>query len=70
MNLVSGILIRVICLGLLVLTFGAFAGRSARQDVDIETRVDQMLAKLSLRQKLDLLGGVDGMFIRDEPAIG
>ena len=70
MRHLSRILTRVTCLTLLVLACGAFARRSVQQDAELETRVDGMLAKLSRKQKLDLLGGVDGMFIREEPAIG
>jgi beta-glucosidase len=33
----------------------------------IEQKVDAMLAKLSLEQKIDLIGGEDNMFIRAEP---
>jgi len=36
----------------------------------IEQRVDAMIAKLALEQKLDLIGGVDSMYIRAEPAAG
>ena len=36
----------------------------------IEQRADAMLSKLSLQQKLELIGGVDSMFIRAEPAAG
>lgn len=36
----------------------------------IEKRVDAMLAKLTLQQKLELIGGDDSMFIRAEPAAG
>ena len=36
----------------------------------IEHRVDAMLDKLTLAQKVDLIGGEDNMFIRAEPAIG
>lgn len=36
----------------------------------IEQRVDAMLAKLTLEQKLELIGGVDSMFIRAEPSAG
>jgi len=36
---------------------------------EIDARVDSMLQKLTLEQKIDLLGGVDGMFIRAEPQI-
>jgi beta-glucosidase len=36
----------------------------------IEHQVDAMLAKLTLQQKLELIGGQDSMFIRAEPAAG
>jgi beta-glucosidase len=36
----------------------------------IEQRVDAMIAKLTLEQKLELIGGVDGMFIRTEDSAG
>lgn len=35
----------------------------------IEKRVDQMLSKLSLEQKIRLIGGEDSLFIRSEPAV-
>src|SRR5579872_1123389 len=36
----------------------------------IEQKIDSMLAKMTLEQKLELIGGVDNMFIRPEPAAG
>lgn len=36
----------------------------------IEKRVDAMIARLTLQQKLELIGGEDSMFIRAEPAAG
>jgi beta-glucosidase len=36
----------------------------------IEQRVDAMIGKLSLQQKLELIGGLDEMFIRPEPSAG
>lgn len=36
----------------------------------IEQRVDAMLGKLTLAQKVDLIGGVDNMYTRAEPAAG
>ncbi|MGB7137588.1 MAG: glycoside hydrolase family 3 protein, partial [Acidobacteriaceae bacterium] len=36
----------------------------------IEQRVDAMIAKLTLQQKLELIGGLDNMFIRAEPSAG
>lgn len=50
--------------------FAPAAPVSAAKDPAIESRIDQDLAKLSLQDKLDLIGGVDGFYIRDEPKIG
>ncbi|HTV05312.1 MAG TPA: glycoside hydrolase family 3 C-terminal domain-containing protein [Acidobacteriaceae bacterium] len=36
----------------------------------IEKRVDAMITRLTLKQKLELIGGVDGMYIRAEPSVG
>ncbi len=36
----------------------------------VEQRVNDMLAKLTLQRKLEIIGGVDSMFIRAEPAAG
>ena len=36
----------------------------------VEQRVDEMLGKLTLAQKVDLIGGEDNMFIRAESSIG
>jgi beta-glucosidase len=35
----------------------------------IEARAHQMLAKLTLEQKIEMIGGVDGMFTHPEPSI-
>lgn len=37
---------------------------------EVEKRVDQIIGKLNLEQKIDLLGGVDGFFIRDFNQLG
>jgi beta-glucosidase len=36
----------------------------------IEQKIDSMLSKMTLEQKLELIGGVDNMFIRPEPSAG
>ena len=36
---------------------------------DIDTRVNSILSQLTLEEKIDLLGGVDGFFIRDVPRL-
>ncbi|GGA38224.1 glycoside hydrolase family 3 C-terminal domain-containing protein [Dyella nitratireducens] len=42
----------------------------APDDPAVEQRVDTMLAKLTLEQKVELLGGVDNFFTHAEPNIG
>ena len=37
---------------------------------DIETRIDSMLKKLMLEEKVDLIGGIDSFYIRAEERIG
>ena len=41
----------------------------AQPSGDVDQRVEGLLAKLSLEQKIELIGGVDGMFTRAIPAI-
>lgn len=57
-----------------LLSVGVFPTRTSAQQAkpkdEIDRRVDAMLAKLALEQKIDLIGGVDGMFIRAVPEIG
>lgn len=36
----------------------------------IEQKIDSMLSKMTLEQKLEIIGGVDSMFIRAEPSAG
>lgn len=36
----------------------------------IEQKIDSMIAKMTLEQKLEIIGGVDNMFIRAEPSVG
>jgi len=37
---------------------------------DVETRVDSLLKRLTLEEKVDLIGGVDDFYIRANPKIG
>jgi beta-glucosidase len=37
---------------------------------DIERRVDSILSQMTLEEKIDMLGGVDGFFIRAVPRLG
>jgi beta-glucosidase len=38
--------------------------------VAVDRRVDSLMARMTIEQKLDLIGGVDDMFIRSLPAVG
>jgi beta-glucosidase len=42
---------------------------SLRSSGDVERRVDSILGRMTLEEKIDLLGGVDGFFIRDIPRL-
>jgi len=42
---------------------------SAAQAPEIERRIDSILSQMTLEEKIDLLGGVDGFFIRDIPRL-
>ena len=42
---------------------------SLRLSAEIERRIDSILSQMTLEEKLDLLGGVDGFFIRDLPRL-
>jgi beta-glucosidase len=37
---------------------------------EIERRVESLLSKMTLEEKIDMLGGVDGFFVRDVPRLG
>lgn len=42
---------------------------SLRSSGEVERRVDSILNRMTLEEKIDLLGGVDGFFIRDIPRL-
>lgn len=42
---------------------------SMRPSTEIERRIDSILSQMTLEEKIDLLGGVDGFFIRDIPRL-
>jgi len=48
----------------------AAAGSVGPSDADIERRVTELAGKLTLEEKLDLLGGVDGFDVPGAPRIG
>jgi beta-glucosidase len=57
-------------LGLSLATASSHAQAPVSDSPAIEQKVDAMLKKLTLEQKLELIGGVDGMFIRAEDSAG
>jgi len=48
---------------------GTLASRTAASS-DVEQRVDAILGRMTLEQKIDLLGGVDGYYVRGFPPLG
>jgi beta-glucosidase len=64
----------IIVLGILTLSVvtklgQAQTGSSLRPSSEVERRVDSILAQLTLEEKLAMLGGVDGFFIREIPRL-
>jgi beta-glucosidase len=45
------------------------ASTSMRSSIEVTRRVESILSQLTLEEKIDLLGGVDGFFIRDVPRL-
>ncbi len=58
------------CLVILILLTAIRAPVQSSSESDADARVDAILAKMSLEQKIDLLGGTDGFFIRAMPEFG
>ena len=67
--------LRTVFVFLIVFTFlfPALAQQNASApapSAEVEQRVDKLLQQLTLEQKIDLIGGVDGFYIRAIPSIG
>src|SRR5215831_4947570 len=45
------------------------AQASSSKTPDIESRVESILGRMTLQEKIDLLGGVDGFFVRGVPRL-
>src|SRR5256885_13221220 len=45
------------------------AASAQQSSPEVERRVDSILSQMTLEEKIDLLGGVDGFFIRDVPRL-
>jgi beta-glucosidase len=58
------------CLLFLMFLLPAVCQTAPPSQAATEARVDSMLKKLTLEQKIDLLGGVDSFYIRAIPSIG
>lgn len=54
----------------LVLSFFSFLSYAQTSASDVEARVDSLLGKLTLEEKVDLIGGVDGFYVRSNDKIG
>lgn len=63
---------RKICPGVaivLLICIQALAQSALPAPADVERRVESILSQMTLEEKIDLLGGVDGFFIRDLPRL-
>jgi beta-glucosidase len=65
----TSLLLAVVFLPLMVLRSNSVAATDPRAS-DLDTKVQAILARMSLEEKVDLLGGVDGFFTRDLPSLG
>ena len=62
--------IRAAFLAAVILLAGVRAPLQSSAESAADARADAILAKMSLEQKIDLLGGTDGFFIRAMPEFG
>jgi beta-glucosidase len=62
--------IGAVCLAAVILLAAARAQVQSSAESGADARVDAILAKMSLEQKIDLLGGTDGYFVRVMPELG
>jgi beta-glucosidase len=54
---------------LLLLTLNVLPTARAQAQPGVEQRVEALLKQLTLEEKIDLLGGIDGFFVRDVPRL-
>jgi beta-glucosidase len=66
-RLYFGLLLVVLSLFSSLFSSSSYAQTSAS---DVEARVDSLLGKLTLEEKVDLIGGVDGFYVRSNGKIG
>ena len=53
-----------------VITVAAVAQNAAPAPADVEARVESILSRMTLEEKIDLLGGVNGYAVRGVPRLG
>jgi beta-glucosidase len=69
MRKLQAILLSCVLFSGLVPLFGKSLDTPPTTSEDIEARVNSILSQLTLEEKVDLLAGVDGFFIRDVPRL-
>src|SRR5436190_1715421 len=69
MKKLQALLLSCVLLSGLMPLFGQSVGTATNHSEDIESRVNSILSQLTLEEKVDLLAGVDGFFIRDVPRL-
>jgi beta-glucosidase len=62
-------LVQVIAIPFLIVAH-TFAQSVTSEPADGERRVESILSQMTLEEKLDMIGGTDGFFIRDLPRLG
>lgn len=55
---------------LFLITARLCAQSASSAPADVERRVESILSQMTLEEKLDMIGGTDGFFIRDLPRLG
>jgi beta-glucosidase len=55
---------------LLLSLIQSLVGQSKQSSADVEKRVDAILGKMTLEEKIDYIGGVDGFYVRGVPRLG
>lgn len=68
-SVLRGVALTLFVIGLALLSGACFAQAPVPDSPAIEAQAKALLAKLSLEQKIELIGGVDEMFTHAQPAI-
>lgn len=64
------ILLATVILAIGTQSFGTRAFAQSTSSADVEHRVESILLQMTLEEKVELIGGVDGFYIRDIPRLG